>query len=172
MRVSNVHSRVFPTSVDKVGVLVDSLATRNDCLWPHERWPAMKLDRPLGVGAAGGHGPIRYRVAEYEPARRVRFTFTKPAGFHGYHEWETRPAPMGCELRHVLLMDTAGLALVSWPLIWQPMHDALINDALNKAGEQLISTPSTTSWSWQVRTLRCAAFLVVLPGRLPTAVRN
>jgi hypothetical protein len=99
---------------------------------------------------------------EYEPTRRVRFTFTKPAGFHGYHEWEARPAPMGCELRHALVMDTARLAVVSWPLIWRPMHDALIEDALDNAGAQLTASPSANSWSWLVRTLRRAAVLIGL----------
>jgi hypothetical protein len=27
----------------------------------------MTLDRPLGVGARGGHGDIRYSVIAYEP---------------------------------------------------------------------------------------------------------
>jgi hypothetical protein len=162
VRVSNVHRRVFSTNVDRVGALIDSLSTPNDRLWPHQLWPALKLDRPLRVGATGGHGPIHYRVVDYEPTRRVRFTFTKPTGFHGYHEWQARLAPVGCELRHALVMDTAGLAVVSWPLIWRPMHDALIEDALDNAGAQLTFSPSDNSWSWWVRTLRRAAVLVGL----------
>ncbi|UNO43730.1 DUF2867 domain-containing protein [Streptomyces sp. MST-110588] len=39
----------------------------------------MRFDRPLGVGAYGGHGPVRYRVSAYDPGRRIRFDFTSPA---------------------------------------------------------------------------------------------
>ncbi|GAA5164997.1 hypothetical protein GCM10023321_54420 [Pseudonocardia eucalypti] len=150
MQVLNTHVRVFPGGPERAGALIDSLATAEDGLWPHERWPAMEFDRPLGIGADGGHGPIGYRVAEYRPSRRVRFAFTRPAGFHGYHEWEVRPVPGGHELRHVLEMDAAGLAVLSWPVIWRPMHDALIEDALDKAAA--LSDPRP--WSRWVRLLR------------------
>lgn len=166
MRVDNAHSRVFPGSRDRVGKLIDSLSGTNDYLWPHERWPAMQFDRPLGVGANGGHGPIRYRVVEYEASRWVRFTFTRPKGFHGYHEWEVLSAPNGCELRHALAIETTGLAVASWPLIWRPMHDALIEDALDKAARQLVAGHWISHWPWRVRTLRRTATLIVGENKL------
>lgn len=161
MRINNVHSRIFAAgTVDQVGALIDSLASPDDALWPDQHWPAMKLDRPLGVGAVGGHGPIRYRVVQYEPTRRVRFSFIKPTGFHGYHEFEARPVATGCELRHALVMDTTGSAVVGWPLMWRPLHDALIENALDKATAQLICSAPITSWSRYVRTLRRAVSLL------------
>jgi len=68
--ILNIHERVIPASVDAVGRMIDTLGSAGDVVWPSERWPPMKLDRPLQVGAAGGHGPIRYRVESYEPGRR------------------------------------------------------------------------------------------------------
>jgi hypothetical protein len=160
MRVNNVHSRVFTAdSLERVGTLIDGLASDHDRLWPHENWPAMRFDRPLGIGATGGHGPIRYDVVEYQPARRVRFSFTKPTGIHGYHEWAARPVAAGYELRHSLIADTSGSAVVGWPLIWQPLHDALIEDALDKAARQWGSPGPASSWSAYVRALRHAASL-------------
>jgi hypothetical protein len=60
MPVINIHERVLDASIFEIGKLIDGLASANDKLWPHDRWPAMKFDRPLSVGAIGGHGPIRY----------------------------------------------------------------------------------------------------------------
>ena len=65
MRVINVHERELNASLEKAGVLIDRLASRDDLLWPYDRWPAMRFDRPLGVGAVGGHGPIRYVIEAY-----------------------------------------------------------------------------------------------------------
>jgi len=161
MRVHNIHRRVFP-AVDSaaVGALIDGLAGDGDRLWPHEVWPAMRFDRPLGHGARGGHGPIGYRVGDYAPGHSVRFAFTRPAGFHGHHEWVLQRVTGGCELRHTLLMDTAGHATLSWPLIWRPMHDALIEDALHKAAAALGVEEPPPRWSWRVRALRRAAVVL------------
>lgn len=71
MGVVNVHERRFPVPVEKAGVLMDALATEEDPLWPRKKWPSVRLDRPLGVGASGGHGPIRYSVAAYLIAMRL-----------------------------------------------------------------------------------------------------
>ena len=87
MNVASVHERVVARPIDEVGGLLDSLATPRDRLWPRETWPAMRFDRPLAVGARGGHGPIRYEVIEYDPGVRVRFRFTGPSGFDGFHEF-------------------------------------------------------------------------------------
>lgn len=160
MRVGNVHSRVFSAdSLDRVGAVIDSLAGDDDRLWPRENWPAMRLDRPLAVGATGGHGPIHYHVSEYQPARRVRFAFRRPAGLVGYHEWEARAVPAGYELRHRLVANTVGWTRLSWPLMWRWLHDALVEDALDKAAANLGCREPRSSWSMYVRMLRRAASL-------------
>src|SRR5512137_1953231 len=109
MRIHNVHERAFPAaSPDAAGRLLDGLSSRPDPLWPEGPWPPMRFNRPLGVGAEGGHGPIHYRVAEYQPGRRVQFRFTGPPGLTGTHEWLTAPAaPAGCLLRHSIAGRTS-----------------------------------------------------------------
>lgn len=156
MRVLNVHERVLDAPSPEVGALLDRLASREDAIWPHERWPPMRFDRPLGAGAAGGHGPVRYTVEAYEPGRSIRFRFTAPRGFNGTHRYEIEPLPAGStRLRHVLEMRTEGPALLTWPLIFRPMHDALIEDSLDKAGRSLGREPSPPArWSARVRLLR------------------
>jgi hypothetical protein len=155
MQVRNEHERVLAARVDAVAALVDSLASRNDKLWPRDSWPAMRLDRALTVGAVGGHGPIRYTVEAYEHGRSVRFRFTAPAGFSGTHGYEVQPLGDGNTLlRHVLEMHTSGAALVSWPLVYRPLHDALIEDSLDLAELNLGLTYEPSSWSPTVRILR------------------
>ncbi len=156
MRVRNVHERVLPGDAAKVGALLDSLSDRDDRLWPMRDWPPMRFDRPLQVGAVGGHGPIRYTVVEYEPGRRVRFRFTGPEGFDGYHEYEVVGADRA-GLRHSLLMSTHGRARLSWPVVFRPLHDALIEDSLHRAATTLgESSTARAGWSPSVRLLRWA----------------
>lgn len=158
MKVVNIHARRLPAAPAAVGALLDTLASADDRLWPCDRWPRMRFDRPLGPGAAGGHGPIAYVVEEYEPVRRIRFRFTRPRGFVGYHEF--RVGPLGrsgdSHLEHRLIMDARGAALVSWLLIFRPLHDALIEDALANAEARLCGTAAPHRWSTWVVLLRHA----------------
>jgi hypothetical protein len=159
----NAHERALPAPAARVGALLDRLAGPDDLLWPAPAWPALRLDRPLGVGASGGHGPVRYRVSEYEPGRRVRFTFDPAIGLEGYHE--LRVVPDGadrCRLVHVLEGRPHGSALLSWPLAVRWLHDGLIEDALDNAELAVTGTvarPARRS-AWQ-RFLR--ARLAVRP---------
>ena len=155
MTVLNVHERVLDASASRVGALLDSLASSDDALWPHDRWPAMSFDRPLEVGAVGGHGPVRYSVEAYDPGQRVRFRFTAPRGFDGTHGYYVEPLDEErTVLRHVLEMQATGPALVSWPLVFRPLHDALIEDSLDRAEQHLGMTPHPRSWPVWVRVLR------------------
>lgn len=156
MPVRNVHARSFIRSATELGVLLDGLAGPGDRLWPRDRWPAMRLDAPLGVGAAGGHGPIRYTITAYEPGRQVRFAFTAPRGFTGHHEFTVIDGPgQQATLRHTLVLRPRGWARLSWPLVFRPLHDALIEDALDLAELALTGTVHRrATWSRYVRTLR------------------
>ncbi len=154
MKVLNVHQRTIPLPIAQVAVLIDSLAASNDLLWPYERWPRMKFDQPLKVGATGGHGPIRYNVVAYTPGIHIRFQFTGPSGFNGYHEFKVTFSDSVCVLRHTVEMTANGIALLTWPLIYRPLHDALIEDALTKAQQSLGQRPEFHRWSIWVKALR------------------
>ncbi len=155
MNVLNIHKREVTADAEQVGKLLDSLASRKDLLFPFERWPRMIFDRPLAVGARGGHGPIRYFVEAYAPGRQATFRFTGPSGFDGYHQFEVLSLDeQSTLLRHTLKMRARGLALLSWPLIFRPLHDALLEDALAKAEAALGNTPTVVPWSPWVRGLR------------------
>ncbi|OFW55102.1 MAG: hypothetical protein A2V75_03055 [Actinobacteria bacterium RBG_16_70_17] len=158
MRIHNVHERHLPAGCDRVGGLIDGLGSTPDPLWPTEQWPPMRFDRPLGPGAAGGHGPIRYRVEEHEPGSRVRFRFTGPPGLDGTHDFTVQAVPGGCRLCHTIEGRASGRMLAAWPLVFRPLHDALLEDALDKAERAITgSAPAPPSWSWWVRFLRKVA---------------
>jgi carbon monoxide dehydrogenase subunit G len=115
----------------------------------------MRLNAPLAVGAVGGHGPIRYTVEAYEPGRFVRFRFTGPRGFHGTHAFAVEPAEdAGTRLRHELVMRTGGAARLTWPVVFRPLHDALIEDAFDRAAVAIGQAPMAPAWSPWVRILR------------------
>lgn len=155
MKVLNVHERELSASRKQVGALIDSLSSKQDSLWPRHTWPRMEFDRPLEVGAVGGHGPIRYFVESYSPASSIRFRFTGPKGFNGHHRYEiVEINPVLCVLRHTLEMEAVGLAVISWPLIYRPLHDALIEDSLALAQTMLGQPPLVYQWSVWVKFLR------------------
>lgn len=156
MPVRNLHTRAIAANADTVGALIDTLGARDDRLWPVEHWPRMRLDRPLDPGAAGGHGPIRYHVVEYLPGERVRFRFTGPRGFSGFHEFSVYGrGDHDAELCHLLVLRPHGPARLTWPLLYRWLHDALIEDALDRAERGLAGTVAEPArWNGYVRLVR------------------
>ena len=155
MRVLNVHQRSLRASPAQAAYLLDGLSSPTDPLWPSEAWPRIRFDRPLQPGARGGHGPVRYAVVTYELGQRVSFQFTAPEGFIGQHWFEVLPqGESGTVLRHTIDMKLTGIALLSWPLVFRPRHDALVEDALTKAQVALGEQPTRVRWSAWVCLLR------------------
>jgi len=155
MQVHNVHEREFPLPPATVGALIDTLASSEDRLWPKNKWHPMRFDRPLAVGAVGGHGPVRYTVVEYQPGKRIVFRFTGPSGFNGTHHFEVEERAGKTVLRHVILMRAEGNALLNWPLLVRFLHDACIEDCFDQATLSLgLALPHPARWSFWVRTLR------------------
>ena len=155
MEVLNIHERELDADAVQIGALIDTLASKEDRLWPKHIWPHMDFDRSLGVGAKGGHGPIRYFIKEYTPGISIKFRFTGPKGFNGFHGYEIVRCPkQKVVLRHTLQMNTYGPAILSWPLVYRPMHDALIEDSLATAQVSLGLSPKIHAWSLWVKILR------------------
>ncbi|MDP1611005.1 MAG: hypothetical protein Q8M11_08080 [Sulfuritalea sp.] len=155
MHVLNIHEREISADASEVGALIDSLASDNDALWPKAFWPPMRFDRPLGVGAVGGHGPIPYVVEEFRPGQMVKFRFLGPRGFNGSHWLEVLPkGENSVVLRHTIGMRAEGPALLSWPLFIRPLHDALLEDALALVQASVGAVPLVRPWSPWVKFLR------------------
>ncbi|RII20803.1 Polyketide cyclase / dehydrase and lipid transport [Streptomyces sp. YIM 130001] len=125
--IHNVHEREIPVPAAVVGALLDRLSAADDPIFPVPVWDAMRFDRPLGVGATGGHGPVTYRVTEYEPGRRIRFDGTPP--WVGHHEVSVAPLDDGrCRVRHVLEMEFRGSRYLAWAAGIRPVHDTMIEE--------------------------------------------
>lgn len=147
MKIHSVHERMLNGTAPDVGALLDGLMTPEDKLWPHDRWPGPRLDGPLAVGSVGSIGDEarrRFRVAEYEPGRRVRVAFNDERGIVGYHEYEVITiGPVTTKLQHIFDAEVSGLAIVRWPLEFGPMLDALIEDSFDNAAAHLAGVPVT-----------------------------
>lgn len=132
--VRNVHERIVPAPIEQVGPLLDRIGGPDDVLWPTPGWRPMVLDGPVAVGAAGGHGSIRYRVTGYEPGRKVEFEFTPGRGLDGGHTLTAEPAgPDRTLLRHVAEGGLSGGMRLAWPLAVRWAHDAVLEELLDNA---------------------------------------
>ena len=152
----NIQRRDIEAPAAAVGALLDRLASDADPLWPAPAWPPIRFDRGLAVGSVGGHGPIRYSVAEYVPGRRVRFVFDPSIGLDGYHELIIEPLDeRRTRLTHDLVGRPRGTMRLVWPLAVRWMHEALLQDLLDNA--ELIATGRLREkalWSRWVRFMR------------------
>jgi len=155
MKVVNVHQRLMHARPDQLGALIDSLASPDDRLWPrHGQWPRMKFDRPLGIGATGGHGPIRYFVEAYTPGQAIRFRLTGPKGFDGWHGFEVVEATAAhCVLEHRIEMQAKGRGILTWFLAIRHLHDVCVEEVLSQAQISLGNQPKPVAWPMYVKFL-------------------
>ena len=169
MQVHNVHERFVPAPPHAVGALLDTLGGPDDAVWPRDRWWPMELDGPLGGGAAGGHGVIRYDVLTYEPGRRVVFRFDPACGLEGTHTFDVQPRPGGVLLRHDLTARALGSTRLLWPLVIRSVHDAVVEDAFDRVHERFVPGRQRTPWSPYIRLLRRMAGPTRKAGRVQVA---
>ena len=107
----------------------------------------MRFDRPLEVGATGGHGTVRYRVTRHDPGELVEFRFDPSIGLEGVHRFEVaaveRPEVDGesTVLRHTIEGRATGRMRLLWPLVVRWMHDECVEDALDRAESFVTGTP-------------------------------
>jgi len=154
MRVVNVHQRLLHASPERVSELLASLGSPGDRLWPRNGWPRMSLDGPVAPGAAGGHGPIRYRVESWEPGRMVRFRFHRMRGVEGWHAFEILDATAHhCVLEHRMEATLTGRMALKWAFAIRPLHDACVEDVLSQAQASLGETPRAMPRTLRVQLL-------------------
>lgn len=153
--INNIHEREVDADADLIGGMLDGLGRPGDQLWPSPAWLPIKLDRQVAVGADGGHGPVRYRVTEHEPGRRVRLEFDPELGLRGYHEFTVEPLGAArCVIRHELVGISTGSMRLLWPVAVRWMHDAVLEDLLDnaeRAGTGTVKSPAR--WLRRVRLL-------------------
>lgn len=155
--VHNVHERVVRRDPEWLAQAIERLGEPDSVLWPGDWWMPMILDRPLAVGASGGHATIRYTVIEYERGRRVVFRFDKPTPVEGTHAFDVLAGdePGTMVVRHTIQGTTSGTSVLLWAFVIRWVHDALIEDLLDWAEFDADARPPRGSnWSPWVRMLR------------------
>ncbi|MBN9737824.1 MULTISPECIES: hypothetical protein [unclassified Pseudonocardia] len=135
--IVNRHERTLPAGSEVLAPSLDGLGSSTDRLWPHRDWPAIEFEGAIGIGVEGRHGPIHYRLTEYEPGRLLHFTFLPSLTLEprGHHRFELHPVSAARSLlRHELqLVDPSPGVVLMWHLVIEPLHDALIEDLLDNA---------------------------------------
>jgi hypothetical protein len=163
LKVTNIHIRTIDQPLAKVSSLLGTLSSKGDMIWPKEKWPPMRFRDGLIVGARGGHGPIKYIIEKYNPGEIIEFKFIKPSGFHGIHRFELKTVKTlensdlentKTEITHVIDMKTSGFGTFLWIFFIRPLHNALLEDALDKVENHFLTTKKNTRWNLWVIFLR------------------
>ncbi len=169
--VHNVHERALPVPAAEVGRLVDRIGAADDPLWPTPAWLPVRFDRPLAVGADGGHGPVRYHVTGHEPGRRVELTFHPRTGLIGTHTLEVEQrGPHACVLRHRLSARPVGSMRLLWPALVRVCHDTVIEHLLDNAERAVTGTVADpVRYPWRARLAVSVESTRVRAVPVPTA---
>jgi len=61
---------------------------------------------------------------------------------------------LASDARHIIEMRLQGVARSSWPLAIRPLHDALIEDAFDRAESFINRPPGKREWSRWAKLLR------------------
>ena len=157
MKILNVHQRVIDVPAREVGCLLDTLASADDRMWPHERWPALTASAPLQVGAIVDRAGLGTdTVAQYAPGSHIRFVYGKK--HRSYHEFTvTEVSVEKCLLTHTLNAQPSIARWCLWSIGIRLLHDALMDDLLDKVESQLVAGGRQRAWSLTVRFLRRVA---------------
>ncbi|MFE2878467.1 DUF2867 domain-containing protein [Streptomyces roseus] len=170
--VSNVHERIITAPADSVGALLDRVSAPDDPLFPTPVWPAMVLDRPLGVGADGGHGRVRYRVTAYTPGRSVRFDTTGEAMGRGYHRFDIEPLGTDrCRVVHVLEVTMPVRPFLMWKAAIRPVHDTMIEEVFDNIERAALGRPTRPSTRRPPRALLVNRLFWGRPRAVPVPSR-
>lgn len=130
----NIHERELPISPDEAGEILESLATENDRFWHSNMVEPIVLSNGLEVGSHGGHGPVRYHVAEHVPGIKVRFELDPVMGMLSEHILEVIDTSTSERerviFRHTLLYEVHGVKGLVNPLVIK-IHDGALEDMLD-----------------------------------------
>ncbi len=155
MKVLNQHKRVVNQPKHKISELIKKLASKEDKIWPYNKWSAMRFKDGLKVGAKGGHGIIRYTIIEYNPESGIKFQFSSPKGFDGTHEFKMLElGKNSTEVSHIINMKTHGIATIQWLVFIRWLHDALIEDAFDNIENHFSEVKKASKWSPWVKLWR------------------
>lgn len=150
--IRNQHARDVPIPVADMDARLSTLGRPGDEVWPGEAWFPMRLNASVAEGGAGGHGPVRYHASHRAPGE-VSFTFDSILGssrWEGSHTFTVHEMPGGCRLTHLVELRVPLWQAVQWQVLVGPLHDAVLEDLLDKA----VSGTPARRWTPWIRVLR------------------
>jgi len=155
MKIINIHEREYEQSSSVISEILETLSSKDDRLWPNEIWPPMVLNNNLTINSSGGHGPIGYYISNYDHGNSIEFTFTNPKEYIGTHKFEIiKISNKTTLLRHTINMTLNIKGLVTWYFAIKWLHDALLEDCLDKVHNQLTGKKVKSSHNFWVKYLR------------------
>jgi len=155
MKIINIHQREYNHPLSDLSKIFETLATDNDLIWPKEKWNPMILDNGLCVNSSGGHGIIRYYISRYEDRKLIEFRFVEPKEFVGIHCFELIPiADDRTIIKHTINAQLNVKGLILWYLVVKWLHDALLEDCLDKIENNLEQSNAKTNYNPWVKILR------------------
>lgn len=155
MKVINIHERIISQPKARLEELLETLSSKNDMVLATNKWSPMILDKGLQVGSKGGHGPIGYNVQKYEKGKCIKFKFTKPKGFDGFHEFKIIEIDKNItKIKHIINMNVDGFAYLKWIIAIRWLHDCYIEDAFDKVENHFTLHNKESTWSIWVKILR------------------
>lgn len=154
MKVTNIHKRMIRQPISKIGEILATLSSDNDKIVATDKWPPVKLDKGLQIGSKGGHGFIKYFLTDYQLNKSITFQFSL-RGFNGFHKFELIELDTNTtEISHTIDMNTTGSMVIKWILAIRWLHDAFIEDALDRVESNFSETTKHSKWSLWVKFLR------------------
>jgi len=155
LKIINIHRRIIYQKENLIAEIFNSLATKNDRIWPIGKWPKMKFKDGVKVDSVGGHGPIRYSINKYVVGKYIEFKFLSPTGFNGIHKFEILEIDSNkTELKHTIDMNISLVTFINWFFIVRPLHDALLEDALDRVENVFLEKKKSSKWNLWVVFLR------------------
>jgi hypothetical protein len=151
--MNNVHTRVLRASIEQVRPWIDAAWTGTDRdPFPRDVVKNWRKNPPgtdplaLVPGRTRiGHGPFAFRIESWDGERwRVS---VETHGYQGWHGFDLRTTPDGCEITHRLEVQLSGSARVLWPLCFAPIHDWCVEAIFDRIEEAIQSghMPSVTN---------------------------
>lgn len=155
MKIINTHKRILNIPKEELNHVMTSLSSKEDLMWPKEKWSPMILNNGLNINSTGGHGPIKYYISKIYPGGYIEFTFLEPEEFKGLHKFEIEELRINnCLLKHTIEMDVSIKGILIWYIVTKWLHDALIEDCFDKVQNHFYKREVETNWNFWVKILR------------------
>jgi hypothetical protein len=162
--MKNVHTRLLHAPIELVRPWIEACWSGTDRdAFPRDVIASWRKN-PQGVDPLAlvpnvtrlGHGVFSFNFESWDGARwRVR---VERDGYRGWHGFDLRGVPDGCEVTHAIELDLSGSARVVWPMLIAPVHDWCVEAIFDRIEEALATGTMPTITHRKMPWLTSTAF--------------